>query len=81
MVFDSAKLKSKQDWIRAGEVVFEAPTAYDVPDMAVRDVVDPAWYAYTGVRLTPDGTLPHLRYVVREKGKVEVGSPPVPTAI
>jgi hypothetical protein len=74
VVFDSAKLNSKQDWIRAGEVIFEAPTAYDVPDLAVRDVVDPAWYAYTGVRLTPDGILPQVRYVVREKGKVEVGS-------
>jgi hypothetical protein len=74
VVFDSAKLTSKQDWIRAGEVVFEAPTAYEVPDMTSRDVADPAWYTYTGARLTPEGILPYLRYVVREKGKVEVGS-------
>src|ERR1700722_16410700 len=28
IVFDSAKLKSQEDWIRAGEVVFDAPIAY-----------------------------------------------------
>jgi hypothetical protein len=74
VIFDAGKLASKQDWIRAGEVVFEAPTAYEVPDMTAQDVAAPAWYAYTGVRLTPGGILPYLRYVVREKGKVEVGS-------
>lgn len=74
VIFEAAELRSKQDWIRAGEVVFEAPTLYDVPDMTAQDVANPAWYAYTAVRLTPDGILPYLRYVVREKGKVEVGS-------
>jgi len=31
IVFDATKLKTKEDWIRAGEVVFEAPTLYDEP--------------------------------------------------
>lgn len=74
VVLDAAKLRLKEDWVRAGEIVFEAPTAYELPDMTVRDVADLAWYAYTGVRLTPDGILPYMRYVIREKGKVEVGS-------
>jgi mono/diheme cytochrome c family protein len=74
VIFDAAKLQTKQDWVRAGELVFEAPTAYEVSNMSARDVSDPAWYTYTGVRLTADGVLPHLRYVIREKGKVGVGS-------
>jgi hypothetical protein len=74
IVFDSAKLKTRQDWIRAGELMFEAPTVYELPELTARDVLDPAWYRYLKVRLTPDGILPYVRYVIREKGKLEVGS-------
>src|ERR1700722_19171997 len=28
IIFDSAKLKSRGDWIRAGELVFDAPIAF-----------------------------------------------------
>src|SRR5207253_2212487 len=56
------------------EVVFEAATAYENPGLAFNDVLNPDVYAQTRVRLTKDGILPWLRYVVREKGKVEVGS-------
>jgi hypothetical protein len=31
------------------------------------------WYTKNGVPVTKDGVLPFLRYVVREKGKVEIG--------
>jgi hypothetical protein len=71
--FDVSKLKTEADWIKAGEVVFEAPTSYDVLVRAV-DVKDPQWHEKTGAQAAKDGTLPYFRYVVREKGKVELGT-------
>jgi hypothetical protein len=71
VVFDAAKLKTKEDWIRAGEVVFEAPTFYG--DETALPTADPGWYSHTGVRLTGEGIMPYARYVIRQKGKVEVG--------
>ena len=72
-VFDASKLKTEADWIKAGETVFDAPTFYDTLVRA-SDVRDPLWYAHTGARAAKDGTLPWFRYVVREKGKVELGT-------
>jgi hypothetical protein len=34
---------------------------------------DPDWYQATGAPVASDGTLPFYRYVIREKGKVEIG--------
>ncbi len=68
-----AELKTEADWLKAGEVVFDAPTSFDVLVNAAQ-VKDPSWYAKTGVRTAKDGTLPYFRYVVRQKGKVEVGT-------
>ncbi len=71
--FDASKLETKEDWIRAGETVFDAPTFYDAVVTAA-DVRDPAWYDAVEPRVAKDGTLPYFRYVVREKGKVELGT-------
>ena len=72
MVFDAAQLKTENDWIKAGEIVFDAPIAYDfiINPAYVRDA---AWYQQTGTQQTKEGIVPFFRYVVREKGKVEVG--------
>jgi Di-haem oxidoreductase, putative peroxidase len=70
--FDASKLKTEEDWIKAGEVVFEAPISYDVLASAA-DIRDPQWHAKTGALTGKDGTLPWFRYVVREKGKLELG--------
>jgi len=72
-VFDASKLKTEADWIEAGEVVFDAPTFYDAVVRAA-DVKDPLWHEKIGARAAKDGTLPYFRYVVREKGKVELGT-------
>jgi hypothetical protein len=72
-VFDASKLKTEEDWIRAGELVFDAPIFYDALVRAA-DVKDPLWYEETGARAAKDGSLPYFRYVVREKGKVELGT-------
>lgn len=72
-VFDAAALKTEADWIRAGELVFNSPISYD--NIAqIADVRNPEWYEKLRVPATPDGTLPWFRYVIREKGKVELGT-------
>jgi hypothetical protein len=72
LAFDPSKLATEEDWIAAGELVFDAPIAYDAL-VKVADVRDPAWYQRTGVPVAKDGTVPFFRYVLREKGKVELG--------
>jgi hypothetical protein len=76
IAFDAAALKTREDWIRAGEIVFDAPIGYGhiyrQPGSALY-LRDPEWYRFTGAPLLPDGTLPFYRYVIREKGKVEIG--------
>jgi len=77
IVFDPAKLKTEADWIKAGELVFEAPIGYDSDPAsfpALSDVRNPAWYQRAGVRLTKDDVMPYARYVIRKKGTVEVGN-------
>jgi len=70
------QLRTNADWIRAGEIVFDAPTGYE----GVRAVVttagvrNPEWWVRVGAQFAKDGTLPGYRYVIRKKGQVEVGS-------
>ena len=73
IVFDASKLKTEEDWIEAGEIVFDAPIFYNA---VVRPphIKDPEWYETTGVQVAKDGRLPYFRYVIREKGKVELGT-------
>ena len=71
--FDAAALKTETDWIRAGELMFDSPISYG--DIAqITDVRNPQWYEKLHVPGTKDGTWPWLRYVIREKGKVELGT-------
>src|SRR5215470_3467660 len=72
-VFDASKLKTEADWIKAGEAVFDAPIFYDVLVRAA-DVKDSLWHKKIGASAATDGSLPYFRYVVREKGKVELGT-------
>jgi mono/diheme cytochrome c family protein len=75
LAFDPAQLKSEEDWIRAGEVVFDAPITFDSElFINMSDVRNPAWYNELKVPVARDGSLPFVRYVIREKGKVELGS-------
>jgi hypothetical protein len=72
-VFDAATLHTEQDWIRAGELVFDAPITMETP-ISIDDVRHPEFLKRTGVPVAPDGTIPALRYVIRKKGTVELGS-------
>ena len=73
IVFDPATLKTEEDWIHAGELVFDAPIFYDVVT-TVAEVREPGWYQRVGAPLTKDGIMPFARYVIRDKGKIELGN-------
>ncbi len=78
IVFDAARLRTDEDWRRAGELVFDAPVGYE-NDLALEIVSlamvrDRVWYRESGVPVTREGIMPFARYVVRRKGAVEVGN-------
>jgi hypothetical protein len=74
IAFDAHQLHTEADWIRAGELVFDAPIAFDeqVGLVSLADVQNPEWYAATGWPVLTDGILPGMQYVVREPGKIEL---------
>ncbi len=72
--FDAAALATEADWIRAGRDVFEMPIDYNGPIVTTAMVRDPKWYERHRVPLTKDGTMPFARYVVRARGRVDVGN-------
>jgi hypothetical protein len=73
LVFDPTALRGEQAWIAAGRLVFEAPIEFVSSGQLYDGVRDPAWYDTNHVPVTKDGILPFMRYVVREKGKIELG--------
>lgn len=73
IIFDATKLRTEQDWINAGEIVFDAPVEFVSKGQLFRQIRKAPWFDKNQVPLTKDGILPFMRYVVREPGKVEVG--------
>ena len=77
LLFDSAALKTPQDWVRAGELVFTAPITTGrlgvVGGGQELYLRDPKWYEAVRAPIAKDGTLPFYRYVISEKGKIEIG--------
>ena len=81
VVWDDANthppLRNPEDWIKAGEIAFDAPIAVGVAPpgvVSLQDVRSSKWLEEGGVPITKDGIVPFVSYVIREKGKVEVGS-------
>ena len=72
VVFDPAKLKTQEDWIKAGEIVFNWPAAYSPHDGKVSKL-SKSDFQKSG-KITKDGVYPFSSYVVSEKGKIQVGS-------
>ena len=70
--FDFSKIRSDDDWIRVGEIVFDTPTDYDISGSPTQ-FRDSSYYTAVGIPVASDGTVPFVKYVVREKGRVEVG--------
>jgi len=74
IVFDHTKLQTKDDWIHAGQLVFEAPIEFLGSDGALFALVrDVEWYRQNKIPVRGDGIFPNFQYVVREKGKIEIG--------
>jgi hypothetical protein len=69
---DWSTLKTKADWIKAGSLVFDAANDYSDPLTGFIAVRDPDWYKAVDLPSTPSGLVPFYRYVIRQKGKVEV---------
>jgi hypothetical protein len=74
VAFDAAKLKTKQDWIAAGELVFNAGTSFGPVFFSAEDVRDRTFYEEAGMPVGRNGVVPFARWVIREKGKVELAS-------
>lgn len=72
--FEPAKLKTPADWIAAGERVFNAPVSFGPVFFSAANVRDPAFFKEMGMPVAKDGTIPFARWVIRQKGKVELGS-------
>ena len=73
---DVSTLKTEKDWIAAGREVFygrELPR-FTGSEYNLQLVRDPKILAAYGLQIAPDGVVLGLRYVVREKGKVELGT-------
>lgn len=72
-VLDTDTLETDEEWIRAGELVFESPQIFFPLNAGgpIEAFLAPA-LAAAGLPTTPDGTYPWVRYVVTEAG-VAVG--------
>jgi hypothetical protein len=68
IVFDASKLRTKQDWINAGELVFDSSPFPGDPTSPLQQAM------VAGSPATRDGVIPFFRYVIRKKGVVEIGS-------
>ena len=73
IVFDERTLRTEQAWIDAGRIVFAAPIEFESSGQLFSGVRDLRWYERNHVPVTADGVLPFMHYVVRQKGKVELG--------
>jgi hypothetical protein len=67
IVFDPSRLRTKQDWINAGEVVFDSSPLPRDPGLPLPVAL------VAGAPATRDGVIPYFRYVIRKTGVVEIG--------
>ncbi len=72
--FAAANFATHEDWIRAGELVFNAPISYGPVFFGAADVRDPAFLKKSGMPVAKDGTIPFARWVIRRKGEIELGT-------
>jgi hypothetical protein len=74
VAFDPARLGSPEQWVAAGEIVFNAPTSFHPVFFSAEELRDPHFFQRTGMPVAMDGTIPFARWVVRRKGVIELGS-------
>ncbi len=73
IAFDASKLKTREDWIAAGDLVFNAPTSFGPVFFSAADVQDPRMFEKMGMPVGKDGVIPFARWVVRRKGRSRDG--------
>lgn len=72
--FDASRLRSKQDWIAAGRVIFESGGTTVVKASSpepLRGTIQ-AMVGHYKVPVAADGTVPHFRYAVEKTGEVQI---------
>jgi len=74
IVFDASQLKTEDDWIKAGELLFDYPIDTLGAVIGTKHVRDKAFYTASEMLLTPDGIMPFVQWVVAGKGKVYLGN-------
>lgn len=73
VIFEPARLLSEADWVKAGELVFDAPFGFNFV-FTVDDVRNAAWFDHVQPPVTKAGVMPFATYVIRKKGKIELGT-------
>ncbi|MBC7920694.1 MAG: hypothetical protein H7Z75_06340 [Ferruginibacter sp.] len=73
IAFDANALKTPEDWIKAGETVFNRPVSYR-PETGRYSSIDQTYLDATKAKITPGGVYPYNRYVITQKGKLVWGS-------
>jgi mono/diheme cytochrome c family protein len=70
VALDTDTIDTDEEWIRAGELVFDAPQLY----LSLQAPFQPEHLAATGTPADADGIYPFQRYVVLAKGDVRMGT-------
>ncbi len=73
IIFDASKLRTREDWIRAGKVVFEAENSFS-PARPGGTRIPPGVSVHVSSEGVVLGFIPGFSYIVRKKGVLEVGS-------
>jgi hypothetical protein len=69
--FDDVKLETEEDWIKAGEIVFNAPLLFSPQTDTLEEMR--VFIAKTGDLYDKNGVSAFATYVIRERGKLEIG--------
>ncbi len=75
IIFNAADIKTDADWIKAGEIIYDMPEVYQVMDSTfLKSLPDLERHWRKFVPVTKEGIIPFLSIVVREKGRIEMGT-------
>lgn len=73
--FSTQDLKTEEDWIKAGEIIYDMPMLYTVIDSAMISLLPllaEKWKA-AGIHANKKGIIPFVSINVRKKGIIELG--------
>lgn len=78
IVFDVAKIKTEEDWIKAGDIIYEMPQSFDFyldtsMNLALLEEISRDFVS-SHMPVSKEGIIPFFSLVVREKGRIEVGT-------